>query len=329
MALLPELKKHFDRVVYIGGIGGIEQEIAVANNLAYYGVTTVKLRRSLTIKNLAIPFRLLKGVKEAKAILKHIKPNVIFSKGGFVALPVALAGSAQKIPIISHESDITMGLANRLVARRCRTVCTTFSQTAEKYKNAAHTGAIIRPELYSGDKTKIDGFTREKPNLLIIGGSQGSLAINRAVWGGIDRLLAGFNVLHIAGRGKTDPSIKKNNYVQCEYISAPQDAFAWADIVVSRAGSGAMCELLALQKPTVLVPLPKTESRGDQVDNAKYMESLGCCASLSQEHLTTDNLLNVLHKTLHSGRQIAQNCGKLGWLDGRQKVIDIILANRL
>ncbi|MDR1917615.1 MAG: UDP-N-acetylglucosamine--N-acetylmuramyl-(pentapeptide) pyrophosphoryl-undecaprenol N-acetylglucosamine transferase [Christensenellaceae bacterium] len=324
IALLPELKKYFSHIVYIGGIDSIEEEIAVKNNLAYYGITTVKLRRSLTPKNFAIPFKLWKGIKEAKAILKHIKPDVIFSKGGFVALPVVWAGSSQKIPIISHESDLTLGLANRLVVRRSRVLCTTFPQTAAKYKNAIHTGAIIRPELSSGERTKIDGFTRNKPNLLVMGGSQGATAINNAVWNAAHELLLHYNVLHITGRGKSNPKIKKNNYLQYEYLSAPQNAFAWADVVVSRAGAGALCELLSLRKPTVFIPLPKTESRGDQIDNANFMLESGCCSVLWQEDLTTENLLKVLEKTLRNRQQIVTNCEKLDWLDGTQKVIKVI-----
>jgi UDP-N-acetylglucosamine--N-acetylmuramyl-(pentapeptide) pyrophosphoryl-undecaprenol N-acetylglucosamine transferase len=324
IALLPELKKYFSRIIYIGGTDGIEKEIAQGSGLEYHGITTVKLRRTLTVKNLAIPFKLLRAVSEAKTLLKQIKPDIIFSKGGYAALPVVLAGGRQKIPIVSHESDLTMGLANRLAVRRCRVICTTFPQTAEKYKNAVHTGAILRPELFKGVKAKVTGFVRNKPNLLIMGGSLGSAAINKAVRADIDRLLLSYNILHITGRGKTDRNIKRNDYVQCEYLSAPENAFAWADIVVSRAGSGAMCELLSLRKPAVLIPLPKTESRGDQIDNANYMTDLGCCTMIRQEDLTADSLLDAIKKTLNQKQQIMKNCGKLEWLNGTDKIIKII-----
>jgi UDP-N-acetylglucosamine--N-acetylmuramyl-(pentapeptide) pyrophosphoryl-undecaprenol N-acetylglucosamine transferase len=217
-----------------------------------------------------------------------------------------------------------MGLANRLAVRRCRKVCTTFPQTADKYRNAVHTGAIIRPELFRGIKTKIMGFTVHRPNLLIMGGSLGAAAINKAVWDALPRLLLSYNVLHITGRGKADHSIKKGNYSQYEYLSAPENAFAWADIVVSRAGSGAICELLCLRKPTVFIPLPKDESRGDQIDNADYMAGLGCCAVLRQENLTADTLLNSIKQTLNQKQQIMKNCAKLEWLNGTDKVIKII-----
>jgi UDP-N-acetylglucosamine--N-acetylmuramyl-(pentapeptide) pyrophosphoryl-undecaprenol N-acetylglucosamine transferase len=217
-----------------------------------------------------------------------------------------------------------MGLSNRLTARRCSVICTAFPQTADKYDNAFHTGAIIRPELYSGDRTKIVGFTSGRPNLLIMGGSQGSSAINSAVWRSIDALLAGFNVLHITGRGKTNQNIQKNNYIQTEYLSAPENAFDWADIVISRAGSGALCEILSLRKPAVFIPLPKSESRGDQVANAKYMSELGCCAVLPQKNLSAENLLNILNKTLRNKQQIIANCDKLDWLDGTKRVAKII-----
>jgi UDP-N-acetylglucosamine--N-acetylmuramyl-(pentapeptide) pyrophosphoryl-undecaprenol N-acetylglucosamine transferase len=325
MALLPSLRGQFSGIVYIGGVGGIERDIALANGIEYYGITTVKLRRSFTPKNLFIPLKLWKGIAEAKQILRKVKPAVVFSKGGFVALPVVLAAAKLKIPVIVHESDLTVGMANRLAAKKCAALCTTFPQTAGRYKNAVHTGAIIRAELYCGDRTQIAGFTGSKPNLLIMGGSSGAAAINAAVWGGIDQILAHYNVLHITGRGKGNPDITKYNYVQCEYMENPYNAFAWADVVVSRAGSGTVCELLALRKPTVFVPLPKDESRGDQIDNANYISRLGCCNVLFQQYLTADNLLKSVGQAIDNSEQIAANCEKLHWLDGTDKVAEIII----
>jgi UDP-N-acetylglucosamine--N-acetylmuramyl-(pentapeptide) pyrophosphoryl-undecaprenol N-acetylglucosamine transferase len=326
MALLPYLVKHFDRVFYIGG-SGVEKGIAEKYGLPYFCVTAVKFRRAFTLKNLAVPFRLLRGIGEAKAVLKKIAPDIVFSKGGFVALPVVIAALRLNIPVAAHESDLSMGLSNRLTAKKCSVVCSTFPPS--KFPNAVHTGAIIRQELYTGSKIEIMNkyfpAANTRPNLLVMGGSSGSAAINAAVWDALDKLLNRFNVLHFTGEGKGRPDIKKYGYAQCEYTASPQNAFAWADVVVSRAGSGAVCELIALRKPAVLIPLPRKESRGDQIDNAKYAKELGVCEVILQEDLTRDSLTETAAKVFGKRRQISTNCGKAEWADGTEKVVKQLL----
>jgi UDP-N-acetylglucosamine--N-acetylmuramyl-(pentapeptide) pyrophosphoryl-undecaprenol N-acetylglucosamine transferase len=350
IALLPYLKKTFSKIVYIGGIGGIEKDIISSYpEIIYHGITTVKFRRALTIKNLTIPFKLLQGIREAKKILKQIKPDIIFSKGGFVALPAVLAGHKLKIPIVAHESDITMGLANRITAKKCSVICTTFPDAAKKYKNAVHTGAILRGELFADTPQLFAAASQsfadtpqlfaaapqsfvtapqlfaaahqkphQKPNVLITGGSSGSAAINNIIFSSAGELTKHYNLLHITGKNKSNPNLKFSNYTQTEYTSRPQELFAWADIVVSRAGSGTLCELIALNKPAVFIPLPKTESRGDQILNANFAASFGGCTVLPQERLTAETLLNAISQTQNKKWQ------NISWINGTQKVAEII-----
>ncbi len=323
MALLPYLKSYFDKIVYIGG-NGVEKTIATQNGLPFYEISTVKLRRALTLKNLLIPFKLLRGIREAKRILCQIKPDVIFSKGGFVALPVVIAASSLGIKIVAHESDMSLGLANRLTARKCQTICTTFPLNKNKYPQMVHTGAIIRQSIYRGDPQKINLPVNGKPNLLVMGGSLGATAINQVIWTALNSLCQRWNVLHLVGKGKSNPKYRHDNYLQIDYLDNPQDAFVWADVVLARSGSNTVSELLALQKPAVYIPLPKTESRGDQIQNATYLQKLGVCEILFQENLNEQNLLQMLDKVYHDRQRYIVNCGKQTWIDGTSKIIDYL-----
>lgn len=323
IAVLPDLKKYFDKIVYIGG-AGIEKNLAQQNGLTYYEITTVKLRRTLTLKNLLIPFKLIKGIREAKKLLRELKPVVVFSKGGFVALPVVYAASSLGIKIVAHESDMSLGLANRLTAKKCDTLCTTFPIKQNKYPQIVHTGAILRQSIYQGDRQQIKLPTNSKPNLLVMGGSLGATAINNAVWSALSRLCDSWNVFHITGKGKSNPAYKNANYMQVEYIDAPQDAFAWADVVLARSGSGTVSELLALRKPALYIPLPKNESRGDQIQNAEFLQKLGVCEVLPQDELNADKLLNLLNQMYQERNRYINNCAKQNWIDGTKKIIDYL-----
>jgi len=324
IALLPDLKKHFDKIVFIGG-SGIEKSIAQQNNLDYYEITTVKLRRTLTLKNLLIPFKLMKGIRDAKKVLKELRPTVIFSKGGFVALPVVFAAASLGIKVVAHESDMSLGLANRLTVKKCATLCTTFPLNLKKYPHMVHTGAILRKSIYKGDAQKIRLPANGKPNLLIMGGSLGASAINNIVWLSINQLCEKYNVLHITGKGKSNPNHRHINYLQVDYLDAPQDAFAWADIILARSGSGTVSELLALKKPAVYVPLPKSESRGDQIQNAEFLQKLGVCEVLPQEKMNTENLLQTLNQVYQNRYKYLNNCAKQTWIDGTAKIINYLL----
>ncbi|MCM1404212.1 MAG: UDP-N-acetylglucosamine--N-acetylmuramyl-(pentapeptide) pyrophosphoryl-undecaprenol N-acetylglucosamine transferase [Prevotella sp.] len=323
MALLPYLRPYFDQIVYLGG-EGVEKSIAKENGLPYYEITTVKLRRTLTLKNLLIPFKLMKGIREAKKILRQLQPSVVFSKGGFVALPVVYAAASLGIKIVAHESDMSLGLANRLSAKKCQTLCTTFPLDQTKYPQMVQTGAIIRNSIYHGDPKQIKIPNNGKPNLLVIGGSLGATAINQAVWSALTPLCNDWNVLHVTGKGKTNPTYRHAQYLQVDYLNQPQDAFAWADVVLARSGSGTVSELLALKKPAVYCPLPKTESRGDQIQNAAYLQKLGVCEVLPQAALNTENLIKLLNQVYRDRQRYITQCAKQNWIDGTSKIINYL-----
>lgn len=342
LALLPGLKRRFDRIYYIGGLTGIEKDIIGKQaGIKYFGVTTVKLRRKLTLKNLAIPYRYIKGRKEAVKLLKELKPDVIFSKGGFVAVPVVSAAARLNIPVIAHESDITPGLANKLTAKKCRAICTTFKSAAEALgEKAVFTGAPVRAELYAGDKSgalaKVK-ITGNKPVLLVMGGSLGAKAVNAALRENLKAFTRAYDVIHICGKGNLlsghsslDLATPAGNetpgsYIQYEYADNIAELFAAADIVVSRAGSGAIHELLALKKPMLLIPLPKAESRGDQLLNAADFERRGIARILLQEEMTGKTLKEAADKLYLERQILTANMSREKNADGTANILKVIM----
>ena len=307
IALIPELQKLGYEVSYIGSKDGIEKKLISGLNIPYYGISTGKFRRYLSLKNVSDPFRVVKGVFEARSVLKKIRPDIIFSKGGFVAVPVVTAADMLKIPAIIHESDITPGLANKMCIPRAKKVCCNFPETA-KYlpeDKAVVTGTPIRPQLLEGDPERgrsIVGFDDKKPVVLVIGGSLGSVAINNAIRNGLTELLKKYQIIHICGRGHLDPHL--NNlcgYVQFEFIENElPDFFAAADMIVSRAGANAICEIAALAKPNLLIPLPAEASRGDQLLNAASYERQGFSLVLQEKDATTEALMEKLDELYES-----------------------------
>lgn len=294
IALLPELQKHYQTIAYIGS-EEMEKQIAKDNHLPFYQINAVKLIRKLTFKNLQIPFKLAKSINQAKSILKKLSPDVIFSKGGFVSLPVVIAGFKLGIPIVSHESDMTMGLANKIIYRYAKTVCTGFEYTAKKYKKCIFTGSPIRNEIFLGQSKiakKICGFKDDKKTLLFFGGSLGAETINNIVYNTIEKL-SDFNIIHITGKNKKS-HIHQPNYYTCEWTNQIQHFFALADIVICRAGANTICELMALGKKMILIPLPKNQSRGDQIDNAKYFSQKGYAKVIFEENLSPTKLYNTI-----------------------------------
>jgi len=326
VALLPHLKKHFDKIYYIGSHEGIEKKIIKEQvGVEYFSVSTAKLRRSFDVRNLTIPFKVCSGVSQAKRILKQLKPDVLFSKGGFVAYPVVRAAAKLGIPVVAHESDMTMGLANKLSAKYCQVICTTFEKTACQPK-MIYTGSPLRAEVYNGIGIKVErrhGFRNGKGNLLVFGGSLGAARINEVVKNSLDKL--DFNIVHICGRGKFE-EVTREDYVQVEYVNDIQNYFAWADIVVSRAGSGSVCELLALRKPTLFIPLSKAQSRGDQIENAQEVLRIGAAAVLLEEDLSAESFVNSVNELFKNREKYAKNAANMGKLDGTQKISEIIVA---
>lgn len=301
IALLPSLKEAGYEVHYIGSYNGIEKKLIEDIGIPYYGISSGKLRRYFDVKNFSDPFRVIKGFGEAKHLIKTIKPDVVFSKGGFVAVPVVLAARKNKIPAIIHESDMTPGLANKICIPSATKVCCNFKETFDLLPEgkAVLTGTPIRKELFEGSRDRAAdfcGLDAGRPTILIIGGSSGSVAINNAVRESLDDILPNFQVIHLCGKDHLDESLTgKKGYVQFEYVSKElRDLFALSDLVISRAGANAICELLALKKPNILIPLSKAASRGDQILNAKSFKKNGFSYVLEEEELSKTSLLNAI-----------------------------------
>lgn len=301
IALLPRLKEADFEVHYIGSYEGIEKKLIEDMGIPYYGISSGKLRRYFDMKNFSDPFRVVKGFGEASRILKKIQPDVVFSKGGFVAVPVVLAAKKNHIPAIIHESDMTPGLANKLCIPAASKVCCNFKETFELLPEgkAVLTGTPIRKELFEGSRTKAAefcGLDADRPTILVIGGSSGSVVINNIVRESLDDILKKFQLIHLCGKGNLDERLTgKPGYVQFEYISKElRDLFALSDLVISRAGANAICELLALKKPNILIPLSRAASRGDQILNAKSFKKNGFSYVIEEEELSTASLLNAI-----------------------------------
>ena len=301
LALLPSLKEAGYEIRYIGSYQGIERKLIENAGIPYDGISSGKLRRYFDLKNFSDPFRVIKGYAEAKRLLKRYKPDVVFSKGGFVAVPVVLAAKHYKIPTIIHESDMTPGLANKICIPSAARVCCNFPETM-KYlpaDKAVLTGSPIRAALLKGERPSGLAYAHlkeEKPVLLIFGGSLGAVAVNTAVRRILPRLLPSFQIIHICGKGNLDESlIGTEGYVQYEYVDAPlKHLFAAADIVISRAGANSICELLALRKPNLLIPLSAAASRGDQILNANSFAKQGFSKVLEEEAITDDSLCEAV-----------------------------------
>ena len=302
IALIPRLKELGYEIHYIGSYDGIEKKLIEELQIPYYGISSGKLRRYFDVKNFTDPFKVLKGFREARHTLAEIRPNVLFSKGGFVSVPVVLAAKRLHIPVIIHESDLTPGLANKICIPSAAKVCCNFPETLAHLPadKAVLTGSPIRQELREGNPIaalEFCHFTANKPVILVMGGSLGSAAINDTIRGVLPELLKTYQVIHLCGKGKLDEGLNHTpGYVQFEYIKKElRDLFALADIVISRAGANAICELLALHKPNILIPLSAKASRGDQILNARSFEAQGFSIVLEEEEVTNLTLLNAIH----------------------------------
>ena len=331
IALIGALKKEGFDISYIGSYNGIEKRLIEEQQVPYYGIASGKLRRYFDLKNFTDPFRVLKGLGQARRILGEIKPDVVFSKGGFVSVPVVQAAAAKHIPVIIHESDMTPGLANRLAFPFASKVCCNFPETIGHLPRgkAVLTGSPIRPQLLEGNAEagrKMCSFISEKPVLMIIGGSLGSVAVNTAVRRILDDLLKEFQVVHLCGKGNLDERLKdKPGYIQFEYINEElPDLFAMSDVVVSRAGANAICELLALKKPALLIPLPASASRGDQILNARSFEKQGLAMVMEEENITPESLLEAIRRLYTQRASLIGNMMESPVRDGVSAVMELI-----
>lgn len=303
IALIPRLKEEGYDIHYIGSYDGIEKKLIEDMKIPYHGISSGKLRRYFDVKNFSDPFRVVKGYGEAARLIKSLKPDVVFSKGGFVSVPVVMAAKNHKVPAIIHESDMTPGLANKLCIPCATKVCCNFPEAMEHLpkEKAVLTGTPIRQELFKGDPleaVKFTGLDANKPTILVVGGSSGSVKVNEAVRECLDDLLKNYQVIHLCGKDKVDPAYdNRTGYVQYEYIKKELSALlAFADIVISRAGANAICELQALAKPNVLIPLGSNASRGDQILNAESFEKQGFSYVLLEENLTKEALLEAVQQ---------------------------------
>ena len=331
IALMPALKEAGYDITYIGSYKGMEKGLIEATGTKYYGISSGKLRRYFDLKNFSDPFRVAWGFVEAMGLMIRIRPNVVFSKGGFVSVPVVLAAKVCGVPAIIHESDITPGLANRIAIKGAKKVCCNFPETL-KYlpsSKAVLTGSPIRQELFNGDPDRARSFcgfeADGKPVLLIIGGSLGSVKVNTAVRGVLDDLLPQFNIIHLCGKGNLDESlVGRKGYVQFEYISEElPDLFALADMAISRAGANAICELLALHKPNLLIPL-SAGSRGDQVLNANSFKAQGFSYVLDEETLTPEILLAGVKEVYDNRDTYHQAMTESGQMDSIGTIVDML-----
>ena len=334
LALIPKLKENGFEIKYIGSIDGIEKEIITNNNIEYYGISSGKLRRYFDMKNFTDPFKVMKGIAQATKILSKEKPDVIFSKGGFVAVPVVIAASIKKIPVVAHESDMTPGLANKLSAPFCDKLCVTFRESLNFIKGdkGILTGSPIRKEILSGNKAngrKICGFNNDKEILFVMGGSLGSQLINGEVRKNLKVLLDQFNIIHICGKNNIDLGLKdKKGYKQFEYVTEElPDLMQAADYIISRAGANSIFEFLALKKPTLLIPLSKKASRGDQILNSKSFQKEGYSLMVEEEELKGDVLYNKILELKQRKNELINNMEKSKSKNGVDSIVKVLLES--
>lgn len=318
LAMLPELKRTFDKIIYVGG-AGIERTLAKKEGLGYFEINTAGFDRKHFFKNFKTPFLLIGAVKECKKYFRSLQPDVVFGKGGYIQLPAVIAARMLHIPVVCHESDLSLGLSNRIASKLGAVILTGFNKTATLNHNFVCTGFPLRRNLFSGNKTEIYekySLDTSKKVLLVMGGSLGATAINDILEKTLPTLLRSYNVLHITGKSKNKVK-KTDGYYPIEYTDKINDFFAAADVVVSRAGAGAVSELSALNKAVVFIPLPKTSSRGDQLLNAEVAAEHGATVLL-QENLTVDNFINAIYKCRRLMTPVAPR--------GNRKISDILTA---
>ncbi len=330
LALLPHLLEKGYEIHYIGTEDGIEHKMMTMPNVIYHIVKSGKLRRYFDLKNFTDPFKVLAGAHEASRLMAELKPDVCFSKGGFVSVPVVYGAWKHGVPVLCHESDLTPGLANKICAQFAKKIATTFPECAKALgAKAVMTGTPMRPELFRGAREKglaLAGFDGSKPVLLMTGGSLGAQSVNKVLREALPALLPDMDVLHLCGKGNIDEALKgTKGYAQFEFLSDDlPDAFAAADAVLSRAGSNSLCELQALKKPMLLVPYPKGASRGDQILNAESYRARGLAQMLLQENLNRDSLVEAVHTLMDSRETLRAALENAPAADGTMKILALI-----
>lgn len=322
LALVDELKKSFNEIYYIGSGKALESNLITPYNIPYYAVETPKLKRKLTLENCKIPFQLFKSIKECTKILQELKPDIVFSKGGYVSLPVVISAHKLKIKIVAHESDISMGLANKIATRYCNKICTTFENTG-KGKKFVYTGAPVRSTFHSANVAR--KFHNNLPTILFVGGSQGATEINTFVESNFANLTKNYNIIHLCGKNKlikTPKTTFKPNYLQMEFSNDMPDLINQSDIVVTRGGSNALFEILAIGKPMIIYPLSKKQSRGDQIENATFFHKNKLGYYIKE--LNTDALIETATELLKNKSEIIAK-QKQYYKQGNKNIVSVIL----
>jgi UDP-N-acetylglucosamine--N-acetylmuramyl-(pentapeptide) pyrophosphoryl-undecaprenol N-acetylglucosamine transferase len=329
IALLPALRSRGYAISYIGSAMGIERELIARENVTYYSIPTGKLRRYLDFKNITDIARIELGFLKSLFLVARLKPRILFSKGGFVSCPVVWACWLLRVPVIIHESDISPGLANRLSLPFAKTICYSFHETAAHLpiSKAVRTGIPVREALFAGDAAKgraLWGFTDSKPVVMVIGGSLGSQAVNACVRQSLDTLLRDYRVCHVCGKGNQTEN--RPGYAQFEYVNDElAHLFAMADVVISRAGATALFELVALNKPNLLIPLPLSASRGDQILNAQSFEKQGFSVVLPQEKMTVETLVANVKKVYENREAMKRAMKEKAPQNAIEKIVGLIV----
>ena len=331
LALIPRLKEAGYEIHYIGTENGMEApKMRAVEGITYHAVKSGKLRRYHDWKNFTDPFRVIAGAFQSARLMGKIKPDVVFSKGGFVAVPVVFGAWLHRIPVLCHESDLTPGLANKLCKPFATRFATTFPECAEALgAKAEMTGTPLRPELFHGDKAKglsLLGFDGQKPVLLMMGGSSGAQSVNACLRKAIPELTPDFDVAHICGKGNLDAELEGTpGYKQIEFLDADlPDVLACTDLVLSRAGANALCEFQALGRPMLLIPYPKGASRGDQILNAKSLEKRGLCRVLLQENMTPETMVKEIRETWAERDTLTEALKNAPPANGTERVLQMI-----
>ena len=331
IALLPGLRERGYEIYYIGSYDGIEKELIEKEGIPYYGISSGKLRRYADLKNLSDPFRVVKGLGEARKLIAQLEPDVVFSKGGYVAVPVILAAARKHVPIIAHESDMTPGLANRICIPHAAKICCNFPETLQNLPEgkAVVTGSPLRKELMDGDAAAgraFCGFDESKPVLMITGGSLGAVNVNNHVRAILPALLKDFQIVHLCGKGNLDPALDgTEGYRQYEYIGSElPDLFAMADLLISRAGANSICEISALAKPNLLIPLSANASRGDQILNARSYEKQGFSMVMEEEEVNDESLLAAVHELYQNRQTYIGAMRAAGHTDAVTTILDLL-----
>lgn len=334
-AIIPELiKKKYD-IHYIGSYNGIEKTIIGDKfpNIPYHPISNGKLRRYFSIKNFSDPFKVLYGTMQAITVLKKVKPSVVFSKGGFVSVPVVLAAKLSNIPVVIHESDLTPGLANKIASSFAEHIFTVFEETIKHLpaNKASSIGAILRPDLFHGDEKiaeQLTGFDASKETIIVMGGSQGSAKINEVIKQNIEQLTKRFQVIHLCGKGnKDDLLVGKPNYIAFEYVTNElPHLMKISNYVISRAGSNSIFEFLELKKPMLLIPLSVHASRGDQVLNAKYFEKKGFASILEEEDLTATTFMDSFNRLVDEKEEMIDRMFEVNASKTPEQFVDLLLT---